>query len=139
MGWLSDIFLGAEEIARGERLDAQKAELDRAAWEAGKITAEEWDRRKLGDAPNAASTYPQQVDHAFDQGWLEGKESVKRTVAGVVGGTTGTVRDLIEGPVAGFFRGLPWWGWIALGIVALAWSGALPGVLSGLRASFVKP
>lgn len=126
-------YLDSEDVSTGKRLDAQKAELDRKAYEDGKISGEEYSRRQMADAPNLAGGYGDQVIEAFDDGWDTGKQNVADTIEKTVRSVSGTAADVFAGPLAGFTKGLPWWAWIAGGVALLAWLGLLPGVVAGLR------
>ena len=138
MGLLDWWYVDQADVDKGRALDQQKAELDRKAFEDGKISAAEYERRQMADAPNAADTYRGQVNDAFDEGWADGKAAVIDTVSGTVRSVTGTAADIVGAPLAGLFKGLPWWAWIVGTVALLAWLGLLPGVIAGLRAGFKK-
>lgn len=138
MGLLDWWYLDSADVDAGKRLDAQKAELDRKAFEDGKISGAEYERRQMADAPNLAGTYGDQVVEAFDDGWDTGKKRVADTIEGTVRSVSGTAADVLSGPLAGIAKGLPWWAWIVGGVALLAWAGLLPGVVAGLRSALKK-
>lgn len=138
MGLLSWWYLDSEDVEAGKRLDAQKAELDRKAYEDGKITGAEYERRQMADAPNLAGGYDDQVVEAFDDGWDTGKKRVSDSIESTVRSVSGTAADVLAGPLAGIAKGLPWWAWIVGGVALLAWAGLLPGVVAGLRSAIKR-
>ena len=83
MSFLSAIFAPGEQ-ARGDALDAQLAALNQQAYNDGKISADELQRRNVEQAQNYVDVGGQ-VDQAFVEGAKEGYDNttgfIKATVA----------------------------------------------------------
>lgn len=129
----SDWFLSAEDIAKGAEADRRLEELNRQAWEQGKITTEEYNRRRGEIDANSSDKYQAQVDDAFREGWREGEQTVAGGFKAVVGGVTGAAGSVIGAPLRGILAGIPWWLWIVGVLAALVYLGALPRILAELR------
>jgi hypothetical protein len=138
MSLLGKWWVPDDVVQKGASLDAQLAELDRAAFESGKISAAEYARRQRQRGMESADTYRDQVDEAFVTGWNEQKVEIQNAAKSTVAAVAKAAGDVVSAPVSGVLMGIPWWLWLVGGVAALAWFGFLPGVLAGLTAALKK-
>lgn len=119
-----------EEVAAGQRADETLDALDRAAWEQGKITTSEYNRRLTARNANRTGTYASQIDGAFDEGWEQGAARVQEATRATIAGAGQVVAGVVGAPVMGILKGVPWWAWI-LGAGYLAYRfGAIPAAVA---------
>jgi hypothetical protein len=132
MSLLGKWWVPEAEVQKGLALDGQLAELDRKAFEEGKISAAELARRDRERKINAADTYRDQVDREFVDTWNQQRDKIQTAAKETVAAVAKAAGDVVSAPVSGVLAGVPWWLWIVGGIAALAWFGFLPGVVSGI-------
>lgn len=97
------------EVARGSMLDQQIAQKNLDLLNRGVWTAEDYAYWQKNAQANDSSTYPGQVDDAFNDGLKTGYDNV-----------TGTIKKTLNAPFSFAFDSIPAWLLLA-GAVALAW------------------
>lgn len=137
MAWgLSDIFLSTADREAGARADATLEELNRRAWEAGKISTAEYNRRQTASMEQSAGTYNQQIDDAFRAGWREGETNVSEAATRIVSAVGGAASSVVGAPIAGALKGVPLWAWILGGLALNHYLGGTPRLVAGLKNAF---
>jgi hypothetical protein len=126
-------FLSSDDLEAGKAADRKLEELNRQAWQEGRITTEEYARRQEAIQNNSSDQYLLQVDGAFKEGWREGEQTVGTVIKDTVAGVAGVAGSVVAAPVKGIVAGLPWWLWLLGGLAVLVYLGALPRILAELR------
>lgn len=117
------LWLSQDEIDRGRLADSRLDQLNRNAFEAGKISGEEYAARY---GKIQASSMDALLEDPMSSPWSGFKEGLKEGAENV----QGAVKNTLAAPFNFAFGSIPWQVWL-LGLVALAWYLGLFGRLKG--------
>lgn len=123
-GWDSTfgyLYLSQEEIDRGRNLDNRLDASNRAAFERGTITQDQFDAssRRLSESQfgNLLTDPNSSIWGGFKEGWQEGADNVQ-----------GVIKKGLAAPINFTFGAIPWQVWAAVGVY-IAWKLGLLGKL----------
>lgn len=115
--WLYGIDVEAEQ-ERSDELDARLADLNRAAYDAGKYTPQSYYEREQNREAGRLNA-EKEVNQAFVEGLKEGAASIP----------TG-INSALSTATRGIFSAIPLSVWLVAGLALFVWAGGL-GMLKG--------